>query len=221
VGIVVFAMICTTGYLSWYYKSVKLEYADGAAKLVKEYGPLHVVYLIYVLCYFALMITTVLQATVKKKVSSIKNSIMLTAIVLCNIAMWIIERFVTWNFEFLSLSYILSVGMLFFLYWMMQDYVHKDELSVSEVEGKSMVVVVDSMTIAEKMQIVFSRLAEDKTLTAKEIEVIEKILNGKSRKEIADELHISENTVKTHLKHIYEKLEVANKQELLTFLHKA
>ena len=221
VGIVVFAMICTTGYLSWYYKSVKLEYADGAAKLVKEYGPLHAVYLIYVLCYFALMITTVLQATVKKKVSSIKNSIMLTAIVLCNIAMWIIERFVTWNFEFLSLSYILSVGMLFFLYWMMQDYVHIDELSVSEVEGKSMVVVVDSMTIAEKMQIVFSRLAEDKTLTAKEIEVIEKILNGKSRKEIADELHISENTVKTHLKHIYEKLEVANKQELLTFLHKA
>ena len=71
------------------------------------------------------------------------------------------------------------------------------------------------------MQIIFSRLAEDKTLTAKEIDLIEKILNGKSRKEIADELHISENTVKTHLKHIYEKLEVANKQELLTFLHKA
>ena len=146
---------------------------------------------------------------------------MLTAVVLCNIAMWIIERFVTWNFEFLSLSYILSVGMLFFLYWMMQDYVHKDEISASAVESNSTVVVVDSMTVAEKMRIVFARLAEDTTLTAKEIEVIEKILNGKSRKEIGDELNISENTVKTHLKHIYDKLGIANKQELVNLLHKA
>ena len=77
------------------------------------------------------------------------------------------------------------------------------------------------MAVAEKMQIIFSHLAEDKMLTAKEIEVVEKILGGKSRKEIADELHISENTVKTHLKHIYEKLGIAKKQELLTLLHKA
>ena len=104
---------------------------------------------------------------------------------------------------------------------MMQDYVHKDEMAVPIVEGNSTVVVVDSMSVAEKMQIIFSRLAEDKMLTAKEIEVVEKILGGKSRKEIADELHISENTVKTHLKHIYEKLGIANKQELLTLLHKA
>ena len=220
-GALVFAMICTTGYLPWYYKSVWLEQADGAAKLVKEYGPLHVVYLIYILSYFLLMIATIIWSMKAKKVSSRKHAGLLTAVVLCNIAMWIIEKFITWNFEFLSVSYILSIGMLFFLYWMMQDYVHKDEIAVPIVEGNSTVVVVDSMSVAEKMQIIFSRLAEDKMLTAKEIEVVEKILGGKSRKEIADELHISENTVKTHLKHIYEKLGIANKQELLTLLHKA
>ena len=37
-------------------------------------------------------------------------------------------------------------------------------------------------------------------LTAKEREVLEIVLDGKSRKEIAAELHLSENTVKTHWK---------------------
>ncbi|MBQ2717566.1 MAG: hypothetical protein IJF75_03080 [Clostridia bacterium] len=73
-GAVVFALICTTGYLPWYYKSVTLTHVDGAAKLVKEYGPLHVVYLIYVLSYSALMITTVVQSIVLKKVSQKKTS---------------------------------------------------------------------------------------------------------------------------------------------------
>ena len=57
------------------------------------------------------------------------------------------------------------------------------------------------------------------TLTVKELEVTEKLLEGKTRKEIADELNISENTVKTHLKHINEKLNISNKQELLLLLH--
>ena len=220
-GGVVFAMVCTTGYLPWYYKSVMLEQADGATKLVKEYGPLHVVYLIYILAYFALMIATIIWSIRRKKVSSRKHAGLLTAVVLCNIAMWIIEKFVTWNFEFLSISYILSVGMLFFLHWMMQDYIHIQDVPAPIVEEKSTVVVVDTMTIAEKMKIIFSRLAEGTTLTAKEIEVLEKMLDGKARKEIAEGLKISENTVKTHLKHIYEKLEISNKQDLLNLLHKS
>lgn len=219
IGAVMFAIVCTTGYLPWYYKSASLEYADGAAKLVKEYGPLHVVYLIYVLAYLALMIATVIVFLSKNPKSS-KQAGLITAVVLCNVAMWIVEKFVTWNFEFLSISYILSEGMLFFLYWMMQDYVHVKDVPATVVEDKSTVVVVDSMTVAEKMKIVVSLLGEDEALTAKEIEVVEKILDGRSRKEIADELNISENTAKTHIKHIYEKLNISNRQDLINLLYK-
>ena len=220
VGAVMFAIICTTGYLPWYYKSVSLEQIDGAAKLIKEYGPLHVAYLIYVLAYMLIMIITVFQSIVTRKIDTGKQAGLLVAVVFCNIVMWIIERFITWNFEFLSVSYVLSMGMLFFLYWMMQDYVHIQDVPASTSEDKTTVVVVDSMTVAEKMKIIFSRLSEDSMLTAKEIEVIEKMLEGKTRKEIAKELSISENTVKTHLKHIYEKLEISNKQDLINLLHK-
>lgn len=41
------------------------------------------------------------------------------------------------------------------------------------------------------------------------------ILEGKSNKEIADELFISLSTVKTHISNIYGKLHISNRQELL------
>ena len=49
VGVLVFALVCTTGYLPWYYKEVSLGYADGASKLIKVYGPAHISYLIYLM----------------------------------------------------------------------------------------------------------------------------------------------------------------------------
>lgn len=48
-------------------------------------------------------------------------------------------------------------------------------------------------------------------LTAREIEVLEQVVTGASNKEIADVLHITENTVKIHLRNILEKLHVQNR----------
>ncbi|MDO5969251.1 response regulator transcription factor [Flavivirga aquimarina] len=45
------------------------------------------------------------------------------------------------------------------------------------------------------------------------------ILEGKSNKEIANELFISLSTVKTHITNIYSKLKVSNRQELLHKIH--
>lgn len=212
IGVVVFAMICTTGYLPWYYSSVSLEYVDGATKLVKEYGPLHIVYLIYVLAYFAMMLATIIWSICAKKAPSSKQAGLLTAVVLCNIAMWIIEKFVEWNFEFLSVSYVLSEGMLFFLYWMMQDYVYKDDVPVPE---KTRVVVLDSIPKAEKLERVLQLLPSDKALTPRQMEMLDGLLDGKSNKEIASDLHISENTVKWHLGILYTTLNVSGKDEIL------
>lgn len=53
--------------------------------------------------------------------------------------------------------------------------------------------------------------AED--LTRAERRVVEMIVRGASNKEIAAALSISENTVKTHLKNIFEKLNVADRTQ--------
>lgn len=215
IGVTVFGMVATTGYLPWYYKSATITYVDGSTKLIKEYGPLHVVYLFYVLSYFLLIIFTVAWSICTKKVCSKKQAGLLSAIVICNIAMWIIEKFITWNFEFLSVSYILSEGMLFFLYWMMQDYVHKDEILAHE---KTRVIVLDSIPKAEKLERVLSLLPDGKKLTTRQMEMLDGILDGKSHKEIASDLNISENTVKWHIGLLYSSLNVSGREELFKIL---
>ncbi|WP_305070345.1 MULTISPECIES: response regulator transcription factor [unclassified Flagellimonas] len=52
-------------------------------------------------------------------------------------------------------------------------------------------------------------------LSKQETTIQNLILQGKSNKEIANELFISLSTVKTHITNIYNKLNVANRQELL------
>ena len=55
-------------------------------------------------------------------------------------------------------------------------------------------------------------------LSSRETEVMELIARGNSVATIADKLIISENTVRTHSKHIYTKLDIHKKQELLDLL---
>jgi DNA-binding CsgD family transcriptional regulator len=43
-------------------------------------------------------------------------------------------------------------------------------------------------------------------ITARELEVLERIAEGLSTREIADRLHVSENTVKTHASRVFDKL---------------
>jgi len=50
-------------------------------------------------------------------------------------------------------------------------------------------------------------------LSAREIEVLQRIAAGKSNKEIGAELFISEGTVKTHVKSIFSKLDVVSRTE--------
>lgn len=52
-------------------------------------------------------------------------------------------------------------------------------------------------------------------LTAKELEVLARLADNRSNKEIAELLFVSPATVKTHLGHIYAKLGVATRQEAI------
>ncbi|MEI6106999.1 MAG: response regulator transcription factor [Opitutae bacterium] len=60
------------------------------------------------------------------------------------------------------------------------------------------------------------RLAERRArtaLSAKELEILQLIVQGRSNKEIGADLHITEFTVKGHLKNIFLKLHVADRTE--------
>ncbi len=52
-------------------------------------------------------------------------------------------------------------------------------------------------------------------LTAREAEIMELMVRGRTVYRIAEELVISENTVRMHSKNIYSKLNVHKKQEMI------
>ena len=67
--------------------------------------------------------------------------------------------------------------------------------------------------------VVAERLAERMSgpgLTAREMEVLQNIVKGRSNKEIGYELSISEATVKTHINSILSKLAVSDRTQAAT-----
>lgn len=53
--------------------------------------------------------------------------------------------------------------------------------------------------------------SEDLGLTDRELELLDRLAAGRTNRELARELFVSENTVKTHLKHIFAKLDVSTR----------
>jgi DNA-binding NarL/FixJ family response regulator len=58
-------------------------------------------------------------------------------------------------------------------------------------------------------------------LSARELEVLDKLARGLPNAEIAAELTVSENTIRFHLKNIYEKLGVTNRTEAVAWYYRA
>jgi LuxR family transcriptional regulator, maltose regulon positive regulatory protein len=60
-----------------------------------------------------------------------------------------------------------------------------------------------------------TRAAETEELTARELAVLRLLASELTRPEIADALYVSENTVKTHLRAIYRKLDASSREEVV------
>ena len=194
---------------------------NGAAKLVKEYGVLHPFYMVYLLGYFAAMIGTIIHLVRKMKIAKPKLAGFIAAVVFSNLLMWLFEKLVHWEYEFLSVTYVISEFLLLIVYWMLQDYVHKNEVpSPVFVEEKAPIIIVDNMTRAEKIKTILDSLPEDTVLSTRQMDILERILDYKSRKEIAVELHLSENTVKTHTGMLYKALGVSGRDEIYAMFQK-
>ena len=220
-GALMFAIVASSPMLPLYYKSVDIEMIDGAAKLVKDYGVLHPVYLFYLLGYFAAMIATIIHSVRKKKIGNPKFAGFIAGVVCSNIIVWLFEKFVDWEFEFLAVTYIASELLLLLVYWMMQDYIHVNDIPKPVAhEEKVSVIFMDSRERAEKTKQIIANLPEGTMLTARQMDILEGILAGKSRKEMAADLHLSENTVKMHTTSLFKALKVTSRDEIFALLEK-
>lgn len=210
----VFFVAASPGYLDIYYANVTLAKSDGATILVKEYGPWHILYYIYLAVYFLTMIICIRRGSKERNREQNLYSTILAAAVLVNIGVWLMEQFANINFEFLSISYIMTGLFIIFLKMLqvemlkVQDDKVKFQKLVRQHELKNGILELDS----EKRQIFLRGLA---ALTQTERRIYDLYLEGSATKEILAALNIKENTLKYHNKNIYSKLGVSSRKELI------
>ena len=213
-GVAVFFVAASPGYLDIYYKDVELETKNNVSVLEKEYGSWHVLYLFYLIGYFIAMIAAVIHATVKKKIASTAQAVMLLSAVFVNICVWLIEQFVKIELEFLSISYIMTELFLIGVYIMIQENEKHIALAKEQFTTQNN-MLKSSINNAEFSEQAIELFRQGITaLTQTEKLIYDLYIEGKSTKEVLDEMNIKENTLKYHNKNIYGKLGVGSRKEL-------
>lgn len=119
-GVIMLGITTSPGIFPVYYSMVDIEYVNGTTKLVREYGPLHMLYYVYLVGYMLSMVGVAVYAVAKKKIQSHLHTFLLLSAVFCNIVIWLIEQFLPRGFEWLSISYILTECLILMLYRSMQ-----------------------------------------------------------------------------------------------------
>lgn len=94
-------------------------------------------------------------------------------------------------------------------------YICKD-ISPDELIKALRTVAAGKKYIPSDIAEILSENFGSEELTATETRVLQQIVAGKSNKEIAYDLNISENTVKTHVKNVFEKLQVSDRTSAAT-----
>lgn len=229
VSVVVFLIAASPGILTIYYKEVSFAVVDGAATLVKVYGPLHPLYLVYLLGYFATMVAVIIRAQVKKTIDTTAHAVILAIAVFVNIGVWFIEQLTSIDFEFLSVSYIISELFLLGIHMVMNEYQRMkkivrqvesvqsyDDTEATKPDAMLEKPVESDVISPERMEAFMAGL---KTLTPTERDIYDAYIARVTTREVMANMNIKESTLKFHNRNLYGKLGVSTRKELLE-IHK-
>ncbi len=140
VSILVFGIAASQGILDIYYKEVSFEMVNGVGTLIKIYGPLHFLYLLYLLCYFGSMIGIIVQSSIAKKVDTVTHAVLMAIAVFINIGVWLLGQFISVPFEMLSISYIFSEVFLLGVNYVMNENKKLTE-KVKTIENEQKILI--------------------------------------------------------------------------------
>ena len=151
VGTAVFLLASSGGFSTLYYEEVSLTFVNGAAMLQNEYGPLHFLYAVYVAVYFIAMSAVILVSSAKKRIAELKHAVFMLATVLLNIIVWIAEKFVDEEFEFLSVSYVATEMLMFIIYSAVRGH---DSLESGQKTRNTNIVCLTMVFLASVIRII-------------------------------------------------------------------
>ena len=94
-------------------------------------------------------------------------------------------------------------------------YIPKDSRP-SEIAKAVKAIADGGNYIPDNIQRIFDMRQEVKSLSARELSILQLAAKGFSNPEVGEMLGISVNSVKTHFRHIFEKMDVSDRMEAVT-----
>ena len=214
VSLCAFLLAASGGWLNLYYREVSITVVNGVTRLMKVYGPLHILYPIYLFGCFGSMLSVIAYAAVRHKIPLPRHAAILVSIVFGNLAVWLVEQLVDVDFEFLSISYIVTGIFLFLVHSMVQEY---DRIAASLEQKQENTLTVHELP--PNIEELFASFTERvNTLTPTERKVLQCYIDGYTVEEFAEKNFISITTAKKHNTNLNRKLGVGSREELFLYI---
>lgn len=112
---VIFFFVMNIDRNQWYYRSIRLIRKSGYTYLVKDYGPAHSLYYVYLLLCVVLMAFYVIYAVVKKEKVSGKTVNLVCCIGLVTIICYVIDNVCRFPVSMVSVSYLCIIILMIWL----------------------------------------------------------------------------------------------------------
>lgn len=108
----IYALVLTIGKSGIYYQNVQLGIGNGHNYLIKEYGPLHILYPIFTVLCMTAYIGAVVYAIISKKNVSARMLVLLCSMGFAISMTYILQRAFHSTVEWISITYLISIVLL-------------------------------------------------------------------------------------------------------------
>ncbi|PYE48835.1 EAL domain-containing protein [Paenibacillus barcinonensis] len=102
-----------------------------------------------------------------------------------------------------------------------QTYIAAHMTGLTRYASSAEAIQTDAKLNQSILQAAMKRTRERYGISARETEVLELLVKGLSNREISDQLFISEHTVKNHITHIFQKLNVSDRMQAMSYINQA
>ena len=131
-GCLIFLFTLTIGRMPWYYKGVAFSREDGISSLIKEYGPAHIFYPLYLYVIIIICIFIIVRAILTKKDVSYFTSVLLLLGMVMLVTVYTAERVVGIKIPILPFAYVIALFVMLFMLKRISLY------AVAEISAESM-----------------------------------------------------------------------------------
>jgi len=114
-GSVMFFLASSVGYSDLYYKGIMLSHSYGISTLIKDYGPLHIIYPLYLLLTLGGGYYIIIKSFFNRKAVSYKNSILLMVSMTFTVLAYVMEKVLHLEIPLVPAAYVFSQTLVIVL----------------------------------------------------------------------------------------------------------